>query len=308
MNQHGGRNSRCSIFGFFDELFYLFKVKKFYFPAIFLFILTSCTKNSLDNQGEVGFADKKFTNQFVRLGTSPVTVNLKIKLDDGKMMNKDCRIDIQVSAQSLTAYNLSSGTNYKLLPDSCYSVPGLSATIVKGKSETSLPVIFYPSKINAYEKYILPFQLAGASQGDINPASNQLLLRVMLANDYTGLYTDTITCRTPNCFPTFPCINYIDTVITKSVTAISADSCIMDVGVPGLNSGIAFLRIKPNNSVDILGDMSLGGILNGFAQGYYIPSSLYFNLPYCYITGNYILPYNYTGSYYLVLLERLRKL
>lgn len=60
------------------------------------------------------------------------------------------------------AYNAAFGTNYKLLPDSCFQAGNLRATLGAGAMQTALPVTLFPAKYNGIDNYIISFSIVGA--------------------------------------------------------------------------------------------------------------------------------------------------
>lgn len=83
-----------------------------------------------------------------------------------KPLNRRLTISMGVSDSLRIAYNSNNPDQYDAFPDSAYSFPVTSVTIAAGQRLDTLPVYFYPSKIDTTKSYMLPVSIKDA-QGEI---------------------------------------------------------------------------------------------------------------------------------------------
>lgn len=96
--------------------------------------------------------------------------------------NSSCTVEYSISQAALIAYNAENGTNYKLLPETCYTL-GESKLNISGKDHTAKFQLKYsPEKIVALagygeSDYVLPFEIKveGLEFGDVENANTSIV-------------------------------------------------------------------------------------------------------------------------------------
>ena len=75
----------------------------------------------------------------------------------------DIQIQFEVNESLVDSFNMVNGTNYAVLPNSCYSLEQLSSLISKGKLSTE-PLLIRINPVNnltTFKKYLLPVSISG---------------------------------------------------------------------------------------------------------------------------------------------------
>jgi hypothetical protein len=148
---------------------------------ILLFLLSGCLKNEVvvDYSGIQPVVLIPDSNWPARgFGAVPLTdsvkgttlLNLYAKVSYVNPLNKAVMVKFAPDNALIAAYNAQWGTDYKLLPDSCYTVNNLELTIPAETRQASLPVTLIPSKINPQYDYILAYSITQA--GELTVSSN----------------------------------------------------------------------------------------------------------------------------------------
>ncbi len=138
-------------------------------------LLSGCLKNEvvLDYSGIEPIVLIPDSNWPARgFGAIPLTdslkgttrLNLYAKVSYVNPLDKDVLVKFVQDNALVTAYNAQWGTDYKLLPDSCYTVNSLELTIPASTRQASLPVTLIPSKINGQYDYILGYSISQAGE------------------------------------------------------------------------------------------------------------------------------------------------
>ena len=89
----------------------------------------------------------------------------------GASLGKDLNVTLKVDASAKSDYYSSDSIVYLDMPDSLYSFLGPTSTVINaGKTYAEFKVIFYPSKIDASQNYILP--LTATNDSNVPTSSN----------------------------------------------------------------------------------------------------------------------------------------
>jgi hypothetical protein len=142
---------------------------------LLIFLLSGCLKNDvvLDYSGIQPIVLIPDSNWPARgFGAMPLTdsikgttlLNLYAKVSYVNALKKDVPVKFVQDNALIAAYNAQWGTDYKLLPDSCYTVNSLELTIPANTKQASLPVTLIPSKINGQYDYILAYSISQAGE------------------------------------------------------------------------------------------------------------------------------------------------
>lgn len=148
---------------------------------LLIFLLSGCLKNNvvLDYSGIQPIVLIPDSNWPARgSSATPLTdsikgttlLNLYAKVSYVNALDKNVLVKFVPDNDLITAYNAQWRTDYKLLPDSCYTVNSLELTIPAGTKQASLPVTLIPSKINGQYDYMLAYTISQAGTSTI--ASN----------------------------------------------------------------------------------------------------------------------------------------
>jgi len=169
-------------------------------------IFSSCLKDTtikqgLDSLGSVVNVQYSGLNYFAQSAvvtagaTAPIenTFTVNIANADGKLTDKDIVVKFVIDDTKRLAYNADpSQLDYELLPDSTFSFPTRTATIKAGTNQVTLPITFYPNKVNPSKLYMLPITLVEAS-GMVISGNFSTLYYHIIGNPLAGLYNLTGT-------------------------------------------------------------------------------------------------------------------
>jgi hypothetical protein len=281
-------------------------MKKPYLPVtalilLIVFTVIACKKDNKQEEAAtnvtVSLLNTGLQDAFIRYSPDTTTYNVIAKMQGEAFAVPNKVVTLQVEPSVLTAYNTASGTHFELLPDSVYTLAKASATILTGEGQAQLPVQFLTKKINPYIKYALPLKILGPDI-NIDASANTTILRVLLANAYTGIYTDTISsAAVPPTYPTTPpAMNFTDVIVNKTLTALDDSTIIMDMLLPALVPANQYLVVRldtvtNNISLSVYGatpaEMLQFTAANVGLLPYYRKSDKYFYLPYNYFNIDY---------------------
>ncbi len=169
-------------------------------------VLSGCLKDTtikqgLDSLGSVVNVQYSGLNYFSQAAivtagaTAPIenTFTVNIANADGKLTDKDIVVKFVIDNAKRLAYNADpTQLDYELLPDSIFSFPTRTATIKAGTNQVTLPITFYPSKVNPSKLYMLPVTLVDAS-GLVISGNFSTLYYHIIGNPLAGLYNLTGT-------------------------------------------------------------------------------------------------------------------
>lgn len=104
---------------------------------------------------------------------------------------QDENFTLGVDAGALTSYNAQSGgAPYILLPDSCFSFSSTSVVVSKGQTYSdSIPVVFYPGKIDPTQNYMLPISIMKAPAGITISSNVGTVYYHFIGNPIAGPYS-----------------------------------------------------------------------------------------------------------------------
>jgi hypothetical protein len=267
---------------------------------LFLSFIIACKKDSKEDALEtvtVSLLQPGFQEAFVRYSPDTTIYNVMVKMEGESWVNPNKIASVHLDASLLTAYNTASGTNFELLPDSVYNLANAVDTILTGFGQAQLPVQFATKKINPYIKYVLPLKMQAADL-NVDASANTVLLRILLSNDYTGVYTDTISSEAvPPTYPaTPPALNFTDSIVNKTLTALDDSTVIMDIFLPTLAPANQYLVMRIDTVTTHISlsvhDVPASEMLqftaaNAGLQPYYSKAGKYFYIPYNYFNTDF---------------------
>lgn len=143
-------------------------------------IFISC-KREIDttaNQLEVSLKKPGFQQEFIRLSAITTNYTIPVTVNAYPGIKLSYTANFRVDPNLLTAYNVSTGSHFELLPDSTYLIADSKVVFQPGQNTTQLPVQIQTKKINPYIKYVLPVKIE-SSDVAVNSSANVALLRVV---------------------------------------------------------------------------------------------------------------------------------
>lgn len=153
--------------------------KNIIFPIAFLFagvcVAVSCNKPQdivLENEGSIYMPQAAGTRSVVnlQLSTKPQEVAFGAAYGGLEYSNKENAVTFKLDPSLVATYNAQNGTSYKVLPDSVYTISGLSSVIPAGAtSSVPLVVNVASNRMRFGVRYMLPITLVSSSNGTINP-------------------------------------------------------------------------------------------------------------------------------------------
>lgn len=163
--------------------------------ALILFAITGC--DSLPDEQFIkyvlithnGFQDCVIDNS----GTADISVSIS----GTSKLNKDVEVILEKNTSILDEYNFDKfrydeSLYYLALPDEAYDLGPGKVTINKGEEYAVLPIKIDATKIDKYKQYVLPIAIASTSDYQVSTGeSHYVLLRILLENNYSGMYTMT---------------------------------------------------------------------------------------------------------------------
>lgn len=280
-------------------------MKRPYLPVLALipgivFFMSACKKDKKEDALEsvtVSLLNAGFQDAFIRYSPDTTIYNVTVKMEGESWVNPNKVVSVQLDPSLLTAYNTASGTHFELLPDSVYSLTKAVDTILTGFGHAQLPVYFSTKKINPYIKYVLPLKMQ-APDLQVDASANTVLLRILLSNDYTGVYIDTISSvAVPPTYPTTPpALNFTDSIVYKTLTALDDSTVIMDIFLPAHVPANQYLVMRIDTASTHISlsvyDVPASEMLQFTAanvglQPYYNKTDKYFYIPYNYFNTDF---------------------
>jgi hypothetical protein len=156
--------------------------------ASFLLPLLSCEDNRLE-----GMVDDKLyllksgyqSTQVFNFGEYQIDAYI-IKAGYG---DRDAVLDIAVTPELLTAYNASNGTDYRVLPENCYSLLGATDISIPAKIPSEhFSILFNSTQIKTLlqdgKKYILPLSILAANGFPVDSVTGQVLVDPVIQEPY----------------------------------------------------------------------------------------------------------------------------
>ncbi|MFC4231701.1 DUF1735 domain-containing protein [Parasediminibacterium paludis] len=103
---------------------------------------------------------------------------------------KDITVTLAYDAAALASYNATSSVKYTKCPDSIYSFKATTVTIKAGQSYSSLiPMVFFPSKIDPTQNYMLPISITDAQGNNISGNFGTIYFH-FIGNPIAGAYNE----------------------------------------------------------------------------------------------------------------------
>lgn len=181
------------------------------FPFAVLFfgacVAVSCNKQrevTVDNEGSIYMPQAAGTRSVVdlQLSTKPQEVAFGAAYGGLKYSKKENAVTFKLDTALVATYNAQNGTSYRVLPDSVYTISGLSSVIRAGATSSDpLVVNVASSRMRFGVRYMLPITLVSASEGAINPQLQTSYFRfdtiLRKAVDVTGQGTLSVSNENP---------------------------------------------------------------------------------------------------------------
>lgn len=93
------------------------------------------------------------------------SASIVLNIASPKPLNKPLTITMELNDTLRSSYNAANSAQFDSFPDSVFSFPVTSVTILAGQRLDTLQVYFYPSKIDTAKNYMLPVSIKDA-QGE----------------------------------------------------------------------------------------------------------------------------------------------
>ena len=126
----------------------------------------------LENEGSIYMPQAAGTRSIVdlQLSTKPQEIAFGAAYGGLKYSTQENAINFKVDSDLVAAYNTKNGTSYRVLPDSVYTISGLSSVIRAGATSSDPLVLnVSSSRMRFGVRYLLPITLVSSSNGAINP-------------------------------------------------------------------------------------------------------------------------------------------
>ncbi len=140
--------------------------KILFLVGILGFLATSCTDNREDGyMPSKVYMIKSGVQEYASTSDQTSAVATAWATKSG-LLGASCVVTYSVDAQYLTSYNEANGSEYELLPESCYTIEQTSFSLSPDDLNAKFFVTYYPLKIyelcgsyNSPEKYALPIRM-----------------------------------------------------------------------------------------------------------------------------------------------------
>ncbi|MBB1285360.1 DUF1735 domain-containing protein [Flavisolibacter sp. BT320] len=151
--------------------------KVFPFATLFagICVALSCNKPKdvvLENEGSIYMPQAAGTRSVVglQLSTKPQEVAFGAAYGGLEYSKAENAVTFKLDTNLVATYNAQNGTAYKILPDSVYTLSGLSSVIRAGATSSDpLLLNVATSRMRFGVRYMLPITLVSAGTGVINP-------------------------------------------------------------------------------------------------------------------------------------------
>ncbi|MDQ3277409.1 MAG: DUF1735 domain-containing protein [Bacteroidota bacterium] len=153
--------------------------KDIFFPVAVLFagicIAVGCNKPKdvkLENEGSVYMPQAAGTRSVIdlQLSTKPQEIAFGAAYGGLNYSKTENALTFKLDTNLVAAYNAKNGTSYRVLPDSVYTISGLSSVIPAGATSSNpLLLNVASSRMRFGVRYMLPITLVSSSNGSINP-------------------------------------------------------------------------------------------------------------------------------------------
>lgn len=115
------------------------------------------------------------------------TATFSVILGGGASINKDVAMTIGVDANALKDNFANDSITYEVMPDSLYKIVNTTQTIKAGDKYAVFQVIFYPSKIDPTQNYMLPLTVTDAAGYTVSTNFGHVYFHT-IGNPIAGLY------------------------------------------------------------------------------------------------------------------------
>jgi hypothetical protein len=161
--------------------------KNIFFPFAVLFVGTciafSCNKPrsiEVENEGSIYMPQAAGNRSVIdlQLSTKPQEVAFGAAYGGLNYSKNENAVSFKLDTNLVAAYNAQNGTSYRVLPDSVYTISGLTSVIPAG-STSSIPLVLNvaSNRMRFGVRYMLPITLVSSSTGVINPAMQTTYFR-----------------------------------------------------------------------------------------------------------------------------------
>ncbi|HET6253060.1 MAG TPA: DUF1735 domain-containing protein [Puia sp.] len=136
------------------------------------------------------------------------TAIVLVNIDSKSTLGSSTSVTVGVISSALSAYNSAgTGLQYVALPDSDYTIIGGTGTIPAGKRLDTVKVVFYPSKIDPTQNFMLPVGISNTSAGAVSGNFGVVYFHT-IGNPLAGLYDDVSATRYNYTSATVPAYTY----------------------------------------------------------------------------------------------------
>lgn len=131
-------------------------------------------------------------NRDLDIGNDPDTVTVSVAVSGSRPSDRDVTVQLVEQPDAVAYYNsreLSAEvTQYQHLPAGSYSYPQEEITIKAGQVYGTFPIVIKPGLLHCDSLYMLPLKLKSASSYEMTQEDTVALVKINLANDYSGIY------------------------------------------------------------------------------------------------------------------------
>lgn len=158
----------------------------------------------LENEGSIYMPQAAGTRSVIQLqlATKPQEIAFGAAYGGLNYSKQENAVTFKLDTNLVAAYNAQNGMAYRVLPDSVYTLSGLSSVIRAGATSSDpLLVNVATNRMRFGVRYMLPITLVSSSNGAINPQLQTSYFRfdtiMRKAVDVTGLGTITVSNENP---------------------------------------------------------------------------------------------------------------
>lgn len=225
-----------------------------------LLLLTSCIKEKY----EVDFVDNtkrvitEFTEAKNEINVLAVDYSdqfIDVDLTELQIFRSEFNSDVQVKVALDTSvigrYNRANNAAYTLPPDGTFLIPSYDLVISPTTRKTKVRIRVKPSALMGGE-YAIGLTIAQVSQGEISSTYKNVLITVIVKNDYEGAYTSS-GLRTLYAGATNQTDVMAEYPLDGSVYLYTIDQTTAEVQLADLVGSWMYLQVDPNtNEVTVL--------------------------------------------------------
>jgi hypothetical protein len=164
-------------------------------------MLFSCTKQAGEPE-QMGLQETGFQSVSLPYSADVQAITLQIILPRPTL--KDITLSVEKAADAMEMYNTSKGTNYSIIPDSAYSIPG-KITITGGSKGISIAIPIATGKIIHNQAVMLPLRVRELGANRIDSTNGTVLYAISVKNQYNGIYEFALKAHDSNTSISTPC-------------------------------------------------------------------------------------------------------